>query len=234
MTPDWRAVFEATYASDASPTQERVWRDVLGGEYPDGVDPYSLVSKSELDRFAREVHVGPGATLLDVGCGRGGAGLWVAAATGAHLVGVDIAEAALVDARRRAAAMGASARFVRGEFEATGLEDASVDAIMSIDAMLFTPEKAAAFRELRRVARPGSRLVMTSWTTTASPSAARRRYRTTDRLRRPRASRSSHTTRLMRGGIVACEQVTGCSRRRMSSPPSRASRSRRCAPASTR
>src|SRR6266568_2112300 len=90
---------------------------------------------------------------------RVGAGLWVAAATGAQLVGIDIAEAALRAARERAEAMGITATFRRGEFEATGLEDASADAVMSVDALLFTPDKAAALRELRRVLRTGGRLV---------------------------------------------------------------------------
>ena len=163
MTQDWRAVFEATYSSAASPTEERIWRAVLRDEYPAGLDPYSFITRSELARFADEVRVGPGDTLVDVGCGRGGAGLWVASATGADLIGIDIAETALVAARDRAAAMGSRATFRRGEFEATGLEDASVDAVMSVDALLFTPSKAAALVELRRVLRSGGRLVLTSW-----------------------------------------------------------------------
>jgi len=160
---DWRSVFEATYSAAASPIEERIWRAAFGDEYPDGLDPYSFVSRSELARFADEVRVGPGKTLVDLGCGRGGAGLWVAAATGADLTGIDIAEAALVAARERATAMGTVATFQRGEFEATGLAEASADAIMSVDAMLFTPSKEAAFLELRRILRPGGRLVMTSW-----------------------------------------------------------------------
>src|SRR5437763_1863414 len=48
VTDDWRAVFEATYSSAASPTQERIWRAVFGDAYPDGVDPYSFVSRMEL------------------------------------------------------------------------------------------------------------------------------------------------------------------------------------------
>ena len=161
---DWRQVFESTYASAASPTEERVWREVFGDEYPEGVDPYSFVSRTELARFAEEVRVGPGEVLADLGCGRGGAGLWVAAATGADLIGIDIAEAALVAARARAAAMGrANAKYQRGEFESTGLDDESVDAAMSVDALLFTPSKAAALVELRRILRPGGRLVLTSW-----------------------------------------------------------------------
>jgi ubiquinone/menaquinone biosynthesis C-methylase UbiE len=103
---DWRQVFEDTYATAASPTQERIWRDVFGDEYPEGVDPYSFVTRTELGRFATELRVGPGDTLLDLGCGRGGAGLWVAPATGANLIGIDIAESALVAARARAVAMG--------------------------------------------------------------------------------------------------------------------------------
>lgn len=163
MSDDWRAMFEATYSTSASAAQERVWRAVFGDEYPEGIDPYSFVSRTELARIADETRVGAGQTVVDLGCGRGGAGLWVSAATGADLLGIDIAEAALVAARSRAAAMSRPARFVRGEFEATGLETGSADAIMSVDAMLFTPDKAAAFRELRRILRDGGRLVMTSW-----------------------------------------------------------------------
>jgi ubiquinone/menaquinone biosynthesis C-methylase UbiE len=161
---DWRQVFESTYAGAASPTEERVWRAVFGDEYPEGVDPYSFVTRSELERFADEVRVGPGKVLVDIGCGRGGAGLWVAAATGADLVGIDIAETALSAARVRAAAMGrTNATFRRGEFESTELDDASADAVMSVDALLFTPSKAAALVELRRILGPGRRLVLTSW-----------------------------------------------------------------------
>jgi ubiquinone/menaquinone biosynthesis C-methylase UbiE len=162
-TTDWRAIFESTYANPSSRVQERIWREAFGAEYPEGVDPYSFVTRSELERFVRDLKVGEGRTLVDVGCGRGGAGLFVAVATGAHLIGIDIAETALVAARSRATAMNNDAEFRRGEFEATGLPDASADAVMSIDALLFTPDKSAALMELRRILRPGGRLVFTSW-----------------------------------------------------------------------
>jgi SAM-dependent methyltransferase len=160
---DWRTTFETTYASPASRVQERIWREVFGAEYPEGVDPYSYVTSSELRRFTEDLDVDPGDTLVDLGCGRGGAGLWVALQTGTRLLGVDIAEAALVAARERAALVGVDAKFLRGEFEATGLDDALADGVMSVDALLFTPDKAAALRELRRILRPGGRLCLTSW-----------------------------------------------------------------------
>ena len=163
MERDWRAVFEARYAVAPSSVQDRVWREVLGSEYPAGLDPSSFVTVSELERFARELRIGPGDTLVDLGCGRGGAGLWVAAGSGARLVGIDIAEAALAAARARARAMEFAADFRRGSFESTGLDDGAADAVMSVDALLFTPSKAAALLELRRILRPCGRLVFTSW-----------------------------------------------------------------------
>jgi cyclopropane fatty-acyl-phospholipid synthase-like methyltransferase len=166
---DWVAEFERTYTGSPSAVAERVWGEVLGPEYPVGLDPYSFVSVSELNRFRGGLRVGPGDQLVDVGCGRGGAGLWVAASTGANLVGLDIAEAALEAARKRATAMGIQADFRVGAFEHTGLESEATDAVMSVDALLFTPNKFAALRELRRILRPAGRLVLTSWDSHRQP-----------------------------------------------------------------
>jgi ubiquinone/menaquinone biosynthesis C-methylase UbiE len=162
---DWKAEFERTYAGSPSAVAERVWRGVFGAEYPAGLDPYSYVSVSELERFATDARVGPSDTIADLGCGRGGPGLSVAMATGANLVGIDISSSALEAARERATALGLDgrARFQEGSFEDTGLRDRSVDALMSIDALLFSADKAAALAEFRRIVRPEGRLVFTSW-----------------------------------------------------------------------
>ena len=144
--------------------EERVWRGVYGDEYPVGLDPYSYISMSELRRFAVEARIFEGDTLADIGCGQGGPGLWVAAETNASLIGIDISEVALEGARERARRMGrANADFRRGSFEATSLDAASVDAVMSVDAFLFAPDKKAAAAEIFRILRPGGRLVMTTW-----------------------------------------------------------------------
>jgi SAM-dependent methyltransferase len=158
----FRDVFEAEFAKPVSSVEQQAAILALGEEYPAGLDTYSWVSRTELNRVAALVPVA-GTEVADVGCGRGGPGLWVAGATGASLVGLDIAESALVRARALADRLGVNADFRIGSFEATGLPDSSVDLLMSFDALLFTPDKAAAFVELARVLRPGGRLAVTSW-----------------------------------------------------------------------
>jgi ubiquinone/menaquinone biosynthesis C-methylase UbiE len=162
---DWKAEFERSFAGRPSAVAERIWRGVFGDEYPAGLDPFSAVSVSELERIAADVRVGQGSTIADLGCGRGGPGLWVAMATGADLVGIDISSNALGAARERASALGLDgrARFQEGSFEDTGLGDSSVDALMSVDALLFSADKAAALVEFSRILRPEGRLVFTSW-----------------------------------------------------------------------
>jgi SAM-dependent methyltransferase len=162
---DWTALFDATFALPVTSVEDRVCREVFGDEYPEGLGTHSYLSRTELARFVEEVRVGPGSLLADVGCGRGGPGLWVIAKTGANLVGVDISKAALDSARARAESLGLSDRcqWSQGSFESTGLPNGSLDALMSVDALLFTPDKAAATREFARVLRPGGRLVLTTW-----------------------------------------------------------------------
>jgi ubiquinone/menaquinone biosynthesis C-methylase UbiE len=103
--------------------------------------------------------------LADLGCGRGGPGLWVIAKTGARLIGVDISKEALSSAKVRAEALALAdrCRWRQESFEATGLEDGSLDAVMSVDALVFAVDKKVAVQELARVLRPGGRLVLTTW-----------------------------------------------------------------------
>lgn len=161
---DWRAEFERTYAPPESAVRQAIFREILGEEYPD-LDQSSLVTVSELERYARELGVGEGDLLVDAACGRGGPGLWVAARTGARLIGIDIAASAVEAARARAAAAGRSehADFRVASFEATGLEDQAADAVMSVDALIFSEDKPAALRELHRIIRTNGRFVFTSW-----------------------------------------------------------------------
>jgi SAM-dependent methyltransferase len=162
---DWTTTFNETFAAPASAVAARIWSEVFGDEYPAKLDIYSFISVSELNRFVGELRMSPGDVLVDVGCGRGGPGLWVATRTDARLIGIDIAETALNAARARALALGIAdrAEFHRGSFQDTGLSDATINAVMSVDALLFAPDKLAAIRELARILVHRGRLVVTTW-----------------------------------------------------------------------
>jgi hypothetical protein len=71
---DWATVFNQTFARDASAVEERIWHEVMGEEYPAGLDTFSWLSRTELDRITTEVRIQPDDTLADLGCGRVGRG----------------------------------------------------------------------------------------------------------------------------------------------------------------
>ncbi|MCT2594625.1 methyltransferase domain-containing protein [Streptomyces sp. N2-109] len=183
---DWPTVFDSSYTKQARrETRRQVWREVFGEDHAGQADPYSYVSETELARFAAELRVGPGELLLDLGCGRGGPGLVLAVRTGARLLGLDISEVALEEARRAAARIPAGdgpagdgpegeadgggaadsgrAVFRRGEFADTGLPDGAAGAVMSVDAFTFALDKQQACEEIFRTLAPGGRFVFTSW-----------------------------------------------------------------------
>lgn len=159
---DLKQIFDEEFAKPPSDIEAQAAVAALGEEYPAGLETYSWISRTELRRVVDELAT-PAGDLVDLGCGRGGPGIWVAGMTNASLLGIDVAESALVCARALAGRLGVMADFRVGSFEETGLPDTVADTVMSIDALLFTPDKQAAFAELVRIMRPGGRLVMTSW-----------------------------------------------------------------------
>ena len=64
--------FDRSHATHArSATLQRIWRDAYGDEYPEETSPSNFIPRSTLRRLADALRVGPGDTLVDLGCGRG-------------------------------------------------------------------------------------------------------------------------------------------------------------------
>jgi SAM-dependent methyltransferase len=161
-----RQRFDAIFARiAASETLSVIWRDVYGDDYPRDATPFSFVTISELCWLTAALNVGKGHVFVDLACGRGGPGLWVASETGAALIGIDSSVVAIEAASATARARGASAAaaFFVADAAATGLRAESVDAVMSVDALQLMPHRAAVLGEVARVLKPDGRFAFTTW-----------------------------------------------------------------------
>jgi SAM-dependent methyltransferase len=154
--------FDGWYANQAAmPAVAEIMNRHTG--FPPGTRA-GVVTAEAIPELAGELRLRPGSTLLDLACGRGAYGLLVAKRAGTLLIGVDFSAQALTEAREQAARMGVSnASFRTGELTATGLPDASVEAVLCTDAIQFPDEPAAAYDEIRRVLKPGGRVALTCW-----------------------------------------------------------------------
>jgi ubiquinone/menaquinone biosynthesis C-methylase UbiE len=138
---------------------ERLWRAQL-----------APALRALLERAALQ----PGERVLDVACGTGMLTLAAAEAVGprGRVSGVDLSAQMLEVARRRADGgkdertnqrAAAKASFKRMDAEQLDLPDASVDVALCALGLMYVPDPAQAMHEMRRVLRPGGRLVLAVW-----------------------------------------------------------------------
>jgi len=107
-----------------------------------------------------------GERVLDVACGTGLVSFAAAQAVGptGHVLGVDLSGGMVEAAQRRAAQRGVpNARFARMDAESLALPDAGVDVVLCALGLMYVPDPEQALREMRRVLRPGGRLVVSVW-----------------------------------------------------------------------
>jgi ubiquinone/menaquinone biosynthesis C-methylase UbiE len=113
------------------------------------------------DRLVALSGVRPGDTVLDVGSSNGYLTYRLAAVAGpsGHVVGVDPAEPAIADARRRALP---GMTFTVGVAQSLSLPDESFDVVTCTLAMHHIPprDREAAFAQMYRVTKPGGRLLV--------------------------------------------------------------------------
>jgi SAM-dependent methyltransferase len=131
-----------------------------------GTGPYQNVTETIADiheRVMQELHPQPDERFLDLACGTG-AVAELAAATGAHVTGLDLAPALIETARERALQRGLDIEYVVGDCEAVPFEDGSFEIVSSTCGVMFTPDHEASARELARVTASGGRVALANWT----------------------------------------------------------------------
>jgi arsenite methyltransferase len=105
----------------------------------------------------------PGETVLDLGSGPGLDAFLAADRVGptGRVIGIDMTPAMLARSRRNASEGGyTNVDFREGRLESLPLGDAAVDAVTSNCVINLVPDKAAVFRQVARVLKPGGRLVI--------------------------------------------------------------------------
>jgi SAM-dependent methyltransferase len=104
------------------------------------------------------VAVGPGTSVLDIGCGAG-AFLRLVSERGGEAHGIDASDALIAHARTRVP----HADLHVGEMESLPWGDDTFDLVTGFNSFFFADDMVAALREARRVAKPASPVVIQVW-----------------------------------------------------------------------
>jgi SAM-dependent methyltransferase len=149
--PDNRpAAAGAPEISAAALVQRRLW----------GTDPRAWAELAEahnrplFEAVLDAAGVGPGTSVLDVGCGAG-LTLLLAAQRGAAPSGLDVSPGLLGVARERLP----EADLRDGDMESLPFTDGAFDAVVGVNAFQFAGDPRLALREAARVTRPGGRVI---------------------------------------------------------------------------
>ena len=154
---DWDRVFDAL---ERTTVLDEIRRKVYPDDYAEGLKALSMVMLSELRWCAEALQLDPGDLFVDLGCGLGGPGLWLAAATSTSVMGVDISHVALRHARKRSLASSdvRGARYLVADASRFPFRDGSLRGALAIGVLQCLSHKSAALAELARTLQPGARL----------------------------------------------------------------------------
>ena len=144
--PDFGAF---SHVDDADPAALAGYLDAVGSE--DAVARWKTLSFDLLE-------AGPGAVVVDVGCGLGDdvRALALRTAPGGRAIGVDMSASMIDEARRRSAGgTGAGGEFHVADATSLPLGDGAADGCRCERLLQHVEDPAAVVREMARVVRPG-------------------------------------------------------------------------------
>jgi SAM-dependent methyltransferase len=131
--------------------------------YPHDQDHYGGTAAN--DALVERAGIRPGDRVADFCAGLGGPARYWAHRFGASVTGVDLNPDRVRGAAELTALVGLEDRVqvIEGDVTRTGLPDGSMDVVVSQEAFLHVPDKAAALAEAFRLLGPSGRLAFTDW-----------------------------------------------------------------------
>lgn len=126
------------------------------------VDEFHIRGREATVEIADALGIGPRSTVLDIGCGLGGAARALAELRRCSVVGVDLTPAFCEAATElsRWTGLGDLTSFRVGDATALPFDAAAFDAAVTIHAAMNIPDKPAMYREAHRVVRPDGTFVV--------------------------------------------------------------------------
>ena len=160
------AGYDAVYAAWSSSARfHELWAtNAVDGDIAVGFEHLNFARLVDLDGVRQALGLREGDRLVDLACGAGGPGVWIAQQAGAILLGVDISPVGTALAAARVVAHDRSGGgFVVGSVDHLPIADRSARGAMSLDSLQYVPDKRAAFLEVARVLVDGGRFVFTAF-----------------------------------------------------------------------
>ena len=131
--------------------------------FPHDQDHYGGLDASDV--LAERASIGDGSRVVDFCAGLGGPARYLAHQYGADVTGIDLTPARVKGAEELTRLVGLqnSVRVIEGNVLKVPLPDASVDVVISQEALLHVPDKERALVEAFRILKPGGRIAFTDW-----------------------------------------------------------------------
>jgi SAM-dependent methyltransferase len=152
--------YDIAYSEIAQKLLKKVGEEVYG-EY---IGQLSWMTTEEYRRFIARLAPTPDFHVLEIGSGNGGAAVYLATTTQAHVTGLDSSEAGVQLATELARSKGLEDRVQFRHGDATRplpFGDNTFDAVFANDTFSLLPDRLSLLRQCHRVLRTGGRLLFT-------------------------------------------------------------------------
>lgn len=143
--------------AEATPTG--LLGDTAARDYSHKLELFNAFAEPELRMAINSLDLKPGMRILDAGCGSGEAlsWLWDAVGPGGEVAGIDLSEAHVATARRRAPH---GARVCRADIAQAPFAPATFDLVWCVNTINHLRAPVAGIRALARLVIPGGRIAL--------------------------------------------------------------------------
>ena len=143
----------------------QAWDGEEGERWAEYAERYEAAGTRTWKRFLERAPVQTGDDVLDVGCGTGSSTRDVARLVApGRVLGIDLSSRMLGRARRRCADEGLSnVAFEQADAQVHPFDPEAFDVAISSFGVMFFADPVAAFANIGRALRPGSRLALLTW-----------------------------------------------------------------------